>query len=76
MLSQEAEWRPDEMVQLMIGGADSDWGSVVLETKDGNFLMAGHTLSAGAGRSDAVLLKISGLAPPPPQEETENSEGQ
>jgi hypothetical protein len=61
--------------QRVIGGPDSDWGSVVLETKDGNFLMAGHTLSAGAGRSDAALLKISGQAPPPPPDEAEESEG-
>ncbi len=52
--------------ERVLGGAESDWASAVLETAEGDFVLAGHTYSAGAGSSDVLFLKVSGEAPPPP----------
>ena len=41
----------------VFGGRDWDWGSAVLETSDHGFLIAGTTLSQGAGQSDIWLLR-------------------
>lgn len=39
------------------GGANEDVGNSVVQTLDGGFVVVGHTLSFGAGRSDVYLVK-------------------
>jgi putative intracellular protease/amidase len=57
----------ERLWEKVIGGPQSDWGSAILETSDGNFIVAGHTLSGGAGHSDVLIMKVS--CEPPPAEE-------
>jgi hypothetical protein len=38
----------------------SEWGSVVCETSDGDYAIAGHTDSFGAGSYDVWLIRIDG----------------
>jgi hypothetical protein len=45
-----------------VGGALSDWGSSVVETQPGCFLVAGHTQSFGAGGFDGWLVKLCDAA--------------
>ncbi|MGD8538482.1 MAG: DJ-1/PfpI family protein [Candidatus Aminicenantes bacterium] len=40
------------------GSAGSDWGSSIIDTKDGHCILTGHTDSSGEGRSDIVLIKV------------------
>lgn len=40
------------------GGADDDWGFSVRTTLDGGYVVSGWTESFGAGRHDALLVKI------------------
>lgn len=39
------------------GGADQDYGQSVCETSDGGFVIAGYTVSYGAGYTDVYLIK-------------------
>jgi len=39
------------------GGSHSDWGHSVQQTSDGGYVIAGWTLSFGAGRFDVYLVK-------------------
>ena len=55
--------------QRTLGGSGSDWGSAVRLTSDGDLIMIGHTLTAGAGYSEALLVKVPGTSPPPEPEE-------
>jgi len=57
----------ERLWEKVIGGPESDWGSALLETGDGDFMVVGHTLSSGAGQSDILMMKVSGE--PPPAEE-------
>ncbi|MGD9344576.1 MAG: DJ-1/PfpI family protein [Candidatus Aminicenantes bacterium] len=41
-----------------LGADDSDWGSAILATEDGQCVLTGHTDSSGQGRSDVVLIKV------------------
>lgn len=46
------------------GGGSSDIGYAVRQTSDGGYIIAGHTLSYGAGLHDVYLIRIaSGAAP-------------
>ena len=46
-----------------IGQVDADWGSSICTSQDGSFVITGHTNSSGAGKYDALLMKISNLQP-------------
>lgn len=41
------------------GGTTDDWSYSVQQTKDGGFILCGHTWSQGAGRADAWLVKTN-----------------
>lgn len=41
------------------GGAASEWGSSVQEAKDGNYIIAGSTLSYGEGSYDVLFIKTT-----------------
>lgn len=49
----------DTVFQKNYGGAGDDVLRAAVQTYDGNFVLAGHTTSVGAGKSDAWLLKIN-----------------
>jgi hypothetical protein len=42
------------------GGADPDWGSSVDQTSAGGYIIAGQTMSHGAGAGDVYLIKTNG----------------
>ena len=39
------------------GGDDNDWGRDIKQTKDGGFIIVGHTTSFGAGLEDIYIIK-------------------
>jgi hypothetical protein len=39
------------------GGANTDWADSVQQTSDGGYILAGHTMSYGAGNGDFWLVK-------------------
>ena len=41
-----------------LGGSEDDYGWAVQETDDGGYIVAGSTLSFGAGGSDVYLMKV------------------
>ena len=41
------------------GGSGREWGECIRPTADGNFIIASHTTSFGAGGTDAYLLKVN-----------------
>ena len=47
----------DSLWTKILGGADADIGSFVLQTADGGFLVTGVTSSFGTGNSDLFLIK-------------------
>jgi PKD repeat protein/putative intracellular protease/amidase len=53
----------NEIWKKIFGGPGSEWGSSVVETGDGGYIITGHTDSYGAGKYDVWLLKISSLFP-------------
>ena len=53
----------NEIWAKTFGGDGADWGSAICETKDGSYVIVGHTKSFGAGNFDVWLLKISSLFP-------------
>jgi hypothetical protein len=38
----------------------SEWGSSVIETRNGDFIITGHTSSFGAGSYDIWLVRVDG----------------
>jgi hypothetical protein len=44
--------------QKAFGGSNSDYGYSIRQTSDGGYIVAGETLSFGAGQSDAWILKL------------------
>lgn len=48
----------DTLWMRAYGGASLDYGHGVCETSDGAFVVAGYTMSYGAGREDVYLLKL------------------
>jgi Secretion system C-terminal sorting domain len=50
---------PDILWTNAIGGNRSDYGNSVQQTDDGGFIIAGNTLSVGAGLSDVFLVKTN-----------------
>jgi hypothetical protein len=40
------------------GGSSTDWGESVQQTSDGGYVVAGRTISYGAGNYDVYLIKI------------------
>jgi len=50
---------PDTLWTKTFGGADYDWGISVQETSDSGYIIAGMTLSFGAGSFDAYLIKTN-----------------
>jgi len=46
------------------GGSGRDWGSSVLQTADGGYIVAGTTRSYGAGLDDIYLVKTDGSGNP------------
>jgi len=59
----QLDWDGNEIWQNKIGGSESDWGSYVIKTSDGCYVIVGHSYSFGAGKSDVFLIKISSLFP-------------
>ena len=41
------------------GGADNDWARAILETRGGQYVVAGYTDSQGAGQNDVWLIRLS-----------------
>jgi hypothetical protein len=41
-----------------VGGAGSDWGSSIIATDPGQYVIAGHTECSGAGGYDGWLLRM------------------
>jgi len=41
------------------GGSSADWGKSVIQTREGEYIVAGVTYSFGAGINDAYLIKIN-----------------
>jgi len=58
-----ARLAPDGTIrwQKRFGGSDHDSGAAVAATADNGFIVAGETLSKGAGSSDAWLLQIDAV---------------
>jgi hypothetical protein len=50
----------NELWQKAFGGTGRDYGHSVIQTFDGGFLVAGYTLSFGAGGDDFWLVKTDG----------------
>lgn len=51
----------DTIFQKMYGGAGDDVIEAMVQTYDGNFVLAGHTTSFGNGQADAWILKVNEL---------------
>ncbi|MFC1564904.1 DJ-1/PfpI family protein [candidate division KSB1 bacterium] len=47
------------MWEKTIGGEFSDWGSRVITSKDGGYIVLGQTISTGNGSYDVCLFKVS-----------------
>ena len=50
----------DTLFERTFGGDGDDVIEAVVQTYDGNFVLAGHSNSFGQGRSDAWVLKVNG----------------
>ncbi|TNE53919.1 MAG: hypothetical protein EP344_14720, partial [Bacteroidetes bacterium] len=50
----------DTVFERRYGGEGEDVIKAVVQTYDGNFVLAGHTNSLGNGKTDAWLLKVNG----------------
>lgn len=49
--------------QKIFGGTEADWGNSIIETKDGHYIITGHTNSYGAGGYDVLLIQLSSMTP-------------
>jgi hypothetical protein len=57
VLALKVNFEGDVLWQRTYGGASDDFGSSVVEDKDGNLVITGTTFSYGAGSSDALVVK-------------------
>ncbi len=46
--------------QKTYGGSEQDYGRAILQTNDGGYIVVGATESAGAGESDAWIMRLNG----------------
>jgi hypothetical protein len=61
LLLLKVDGQGDEVWSQTYGGPQAEEGWSVCATSDGGYLVAGRTASAGAGESDAYLLKTDAL---------------
>jgi len=40
------------------GGKNRDTSNIIIQAKNGNYIIAGYTASSGAGKKDGLLLQL------------------
>ncbi|MBI4721675.1 MAG: T9SS type A sorting domain-containing protein [Candidatus Stahlbacteria bacterium] len=64
----------DTLWTKTFGGIDSDGGRSVQETNDGGFIIAGYTMSFGAGYGDVYLVRVNEIGVEETEDRSQKSE--